>query len=152
MRKALPEFLYHGTTSQCLDGILENGLVLNREILGIPIKPVLFFANSVSRARFYAFMRKHVSGFAPKRFRKGLFKDKGDPIILRVQTSNLDSDALRPDFRKLWGEWGQWRYYKDVPSDVIEIEEYPATGRDSFIIGFWAIIVITAIGIIISYL
>ncbi len=153
MRKP-PEFLYHGTTSQCLEGILENGLVLNKgRVWGIPFKPVVFFTSSVKKAGFYAFLRQRMSGFAPEGFRQKAFhRAKGEPVVLRVQTSGLDLDAIRPDFWwKFLGELGQWRYHKGVPPDAIKIEESPVSGMGCAI-AFSAYISLLAIGVVASLL
>lgn len=132
-----PKFLYHGTTSHYVDSIKKDGLILGRPFL--LSKPVLFFANSRERAKGYAFMRRHMPGFAPKKFhRRFSFKGDGIPIILRVRTSDLNADALRPDWWwKLLGEWGQWRYYQDVPADVIEVEELPVVRLNRYTVAVW---------------
>jgi len=139
MRWAVPDYLYHGTTTECLESIRESGLLPSaptRWERRFGARSAVFFTNTVKRARRYARLRRFMSGFLPSENRYELFGSlwyghyrRRSGAVLRVPSSALHPSP-RPDWWwKLVGEWGNWVYLRPVPAADLEVLDDDGTWR-----------------------
>lgn len=81
----LPEKLYHGTTDNYIESILQQGLKINSENKNSALSlPMIYLTTSLEMAKSFA---ESVS------YRRG-----GNPIILEIKSDNLESDSIGFDW------------------------------------------------------